>query len=134
MLQVIATPILSITASLLGSGLDHFLLRSLFKVQKRMDNTHTVADHIKRRKPFEAQICNWLCNRRNRRLEQHSSDLLGDELDIANFLRHQLVSKLSLKVLFNKVERRLLYNQADPFVVSDKRKHKFTDNLEGSSS
>ena len=53
MLQVIATPILAITTFFLGSGLDHFLVESLFKVQKKMDNSHSIADHIKRRKPFK---------------------------------------------------------------------------------
>ena len=41
-----------------------------------------------------------------------------------------MVSKISQKVLFSKIERYLLSNQATPFVISDKSKNTMTDDFE----
>ena len=40
-----------------------------------------------------------------------------------------MVSKISRKTLFTKIERYLLYNQANPFVVSNKYSHKLEDDM-----
>ena len=40
-----------------------------------------------------------------------------------------MVSKITRKTLFSSVERYLLYNQANPFVVSSKYCHKLDDDM-----
>ena len=45
--------------------------------------------------------------------------MIQKELDIAYFLKNQMVTSLALKLLFTKLERTLLRNQAKPFVIRD---------------
>ena len=89
---------------------------------------------IHRRKSLKAKFCNYFCNKKNRRLQDHASELLGDQLDIVEVLRHQMVSKISIRALFSKVERYLLTNQANPFVITEKKKPCLSDDFEDMSS
>ena len=68
-LQSIAYPFITVSSLLLNTGIDQFLIESLFKVQKRMDYTHKLDDYIKRRKSVRLILCNWLFDRKNRRVQ-----------------------------------------------------------------
>ena len=72
MLKILAKPVLVIAHVLLGTGLDQYLLSSIFKVQKKMKSGHTLQDYIKRRQPFKASFCNVLFDRHNRKLQKYA--------------------------------------------------------------
>ena len=63
MLALLATPIFWFVTLIIGSGSDRFLIKTLFKVQRKMNDSHKVEDYIKRRKPLRAKRCNWICDR-----------------------------------------------------------------------
>ena len=69
MLKLLAQPVLAFSSLLLGSGLDQYLVESIFKVQKKMRGDHRLSDFIRRRKPFKVSFCNVFCDRNNRKLE-----------------------------------------------------------------
>ena len=76
-------------------------------------NVHEI---VKRRKPLKIKICNWAFNKRNSKLQEQASRIMAKELDIVYFLRKQLILGLTHKLIFTKLERFLLKNQARHFV------------------
>ena len=71
MLRFIAGPITALSTSLLGFGLDQYLISALFKKDKkpkRADHSANVLTHIKSRKPPVFKLCSWLYSRRNKNL------------------------------------------------------------------
>ena len=110
MLKFLAYPILSLISLLSGSGLENYLLTSLFKVQKKLHGDENLRKVIERRKPLKVAFCNWLLKRRNRRHQNKASAIMTQELDIVNFLRKQFVLGLTQKLLFTSHEFYLLKN------------------------
>ena len=110
-LTELAYPLLWISSLIFGSNLDKFLIESLFKLQKSVDISKlTLNGYIHKRKSFKVKFCNFLCDLKNRRIENKAMHLANDQLDIVDFLQHQMVSKVAIRTLFSKVERYLLAN------------------------
>ena len=98
---------------ILGSGIKIFLIEALFKVQKGMSVSYavpTISDYIHNRKPLKIKICSRCRDKKNRKLQKKAEDLLSDQLDIVEFLQHQMISKVSIRTIFSKIERYLLIN------------------------
>ena len=68
MLKLIAYPLLSFSSLVIGSGLESYLIKSLFNVQRSIIGSQNALDIIKKRKPLRVSICNKLLNRGNARL------------------------------------------------------------------
>ena len=68
MLAILSQPIFVFLTMIMGSGLDRFLIETIFTVQRRMNDSHKVEDYIKRRKPLRVKRCNWIFHRYNKRL------------------------------------------------------------------
>ena len=121
MLKYIAYPILFLVNLVLGSsGLEATLIQSIFKIQKRYKDNTSLNDIINERKPLKVHLFNYMRNMHNMRQQRMASSIIQDELDIANFLRRQLVTKIAHKTLFTNKERYLMNHQADPFVIKTK--------------
>ena len=88
MLRLLAEPILAIISVLVGSGLDRFLIRSLFKKEKNFRLNEDVFSHIKHRKPTKVKWCNLLCDLRNKKRHMIAESRIAKELDIVKFLKH----------------------------------------------
>ena len=65
-LRLLGQPFISFIQVLWGVSLSHLLLKSLFKVQKKTNNSDTFS-YLGQRRPFEVKACNWLLNHKNRR-------------------------------------------------------------------
>ena len=72
------------------------------------EEEHTLAELIRRRKPLKIRVLNWLFDRNNRKQSLIAAGRIEEQLDIVNLLRHLFVSRVSMKVLFRRVERYLL--------------------------
>ena len=68
-----------------------------------------------------------MLNRYNRQKQDKAAQILEQELDIAKFLKKQMISSLTLKMLFSKLERLLLRNQAKPFIINDENEQPTSD-------
>ena len=53
-LQQLASPVLLLVSLVTGSGLQNFLIESIFRVQKGFDGSKGMTDYILRRKPLKA--------------------------------------------------------------------------------
>ena len=122
MLKLAASPVLAILSLIFGSGLENQLIESLFLVQKKKkasEDQNNLAEIIRKRKPIKIRVLNWIFDRGNLKQSQIAASRIEDELDIVNLLRHLFVSRVSMKILFRRVERYLLEQQAMPFVITD---------------
>ena len=108
MLRLIAEPIIVLTNAIFGSGRKRYLISALFKKEKRHKLNEPVLSHIKHRKATKLKLCNWLCDRRNKRLHKQAENRVAKELDIINFLKHQLIDSITRRLLFSKLERHLI--------------------------
>ncbi len=68
-----------------------------------------------------------------------ATDRLSKELDIVNFLKHQMIDKIQRKTLFTQADRYLMKHQAPPFVLtprhsqsSDTSDFQFVSNIQSS--
>ena len=78
---------------------------------------------IKSRRPVHIKICNWILgSKKEKNINKETQNRIRRELDIVNFLKTQIVQKISHKLLFTKFERYLMLNQVNPFVVSANKK------------
>ena len=116
MIRLLTQPIVTLSSALLGTGLHRFLISALFKIERRQKPEEHFITHIRKRKPFHIQLCSWLCSQRNKRYQSKAEDIIANELDIVNFLKHQMINTIQLRLQFTKFERFLLRNQSVPFV------------------
>ena len=65
---------------------------------------------IKKRKPAIIKICDRIFSIKAQKLLKKSNKRISYELDIVNFLQKQMISRISLRMLFTKFERYLLRN------------------------
>ena len=70
MLKLLAKPMLKFYSLIFGSGLEAFLIKSLFKVQRKVNDKTNALNLIKKRRPLNANICSWVLNRHNMRLKR----------------------------------------------------------------
>ena len=72
MLTLLAQPILALSTALFGSGLDRYLMATLFKKEKRYKFNQSIFSLIDQRKSTKVKCCNWLFDRRNRKMHDQA--------------------------------------------------------------
>ena len=82
-----ASPIIALANLSFGSGLDAYLTKQLFKIQKKSKKQQDVFKVIKHREPLKIKTCGWLRNKKSARLQEQALGYVKYELDIVQFLR-----------------------------------------------
>jgi len=98
-----------------GSGLDRYLVANLFKTSPKKEDRKQQYEQnkIASRKPAIFSICNCLCRWKDSISAQTyavAEGRMSSELDIVSFIRHQMIGKLSQRMLFSNMERYLIRN------------------------
>ena len=122
MLKLLGEFLMTIITMISGSGLERYLIANLFKVdpKKTEKQVNYESNQIARRKPARFSLCNCLCSWRDsvgERLLGVAEERISRELDIVTFLRHQMIDDVARRLLFTRMERYLIRNQAKPFVL-----------------
>ena len=96
-----------------GSNLDKYLISQLFFLESKSE-TKAKRKHAK----FESPLC--LLKRKPQKFSMYSKGLsrIDKELDLVEFIRHQLIDKISMNLLFTRSESYLMKHQYKPFVLS----------------
>ena len=96
-----------------GSNLDKYLISQLFFLESKSESK-VKRKHAK----FESLLC--LLKRKRQKFNMYSKGLsrIDKELDLVEFIRHQLIDKISMNLLFTKPESYLMKHQYIPFVLS----------------
>ena len=111
-LKLVGGILVSIQTAITGSGLSRFLTKNLFYVKKE-----SKAGKL-RRKPAKFRVCLWLQkDRRAKDLFTKATERIQSELDLVNFLRHQMIDKVHRRLIFTPNERYYMSHQANPFLL-----------------
>ena len=119
MLKLMQSPFVTFFSFLFGIGLETHLVQAMFKVQKTLSPNPNFLEIIQKRKKLKIVSCNWLFNKRNKRLQDSAIEKISQELDIVHLLKNQMITSQVIRLLFTKLERVLLRNQAKQFVIRD---------------
>ena len=77
-------------------------------------------NEIARRIPARFHLCRCLCSWKDSigdRLFTVAEDRISREIDIVSFIRQQMIDDIVRRLLFTRMERYLIRNQANPFVL-----------------
>ena len=109
-MKIVGSIVMSLYTYVVGSGFDRYLVENLF-YKEQMESGKN------KRKPakFKSFLCLQAKSRRN--LFAKATHRINNELDVVNFVRHQLIDKIHRKLIFSKNERFLMKHQAKPFVL-----------------
>ena len=112
-LVLLGEVIMTVASFFTGSGLDRYLVASLFKVNSQRNETKTNQNKIASRKPAKFSLCNFICSCRDSISAKSYGRAVGRvrrEIDIVTFLRHQMLDDIARRVQFSKMERYLIRN------------------------
>ena len=98
-LFLIGDQALALITYLFGDSLSLKLISTIFKEEasKRHRSSRSLLNWLQKRKPASFSRCAWLpcvTDRKHRHLQFYAEDRISRELDIVEFLRHQLTDNI----------------------------------------
>ena len=136
MLILIGGQLVALIQFFIGSGLNRFLIRNLFTVERKtkantsQPQSQTLVNRLKRalslRKPARFSV---LANCKSSMRYEKGLSRIDDSLDIVSFIKKQMRESVMKRLLFTKFEKFMINRQQKPFVLKQNFSSDDSDDL-----